>query len=149
MDNNDLLKKIEEKIKKEPLNISAYNDYFSIVRQAEDLVLPDYDHTTQLRSLVNAAMKNAPSSKMDSLYDFVRRTLLFESQRLRFDSYLRYIELDRKPDKRFYQPRRHYLRTVVDGYQDIADGKLDFLAVSLIKRGGKSQLGINFVNMLS
>ena len=66
-----------------------------------------------------------------------------------FDSYLTYIELDRKLEKRFYQPRKHYLKRYVDAYQKILDGELDFLSISMPKRAGKSQLGINFTNMLS
>lgn len=58
-----------------------------------------------------------------------------------FDSFLLYLEFDRKPHKRFYAPRRYQLRPIVQGYQDIADGKLDLLTVSMPKRCGKSQLG--------
>jgi predicted phage terminase large subunit-like protein len=59
------------------------------------------------------------------------------------------MEIDRKPEKRFYSPRRHYLLPIVQGYQDVLDGKLRLLTCSLPKRAGKSQLGINFINMLS
>lgn len=58
-----------------------------------------------------------------------------------FDSFLLYLEFDRRPDKRFYAPRRKQLLKIVSGYQDIADGKLDLLTVSMPKRCGKSQLG--------
>ena len=149
MNNDLLLLKIHEKIVKEPFAMQAYDDYLSIVRQSDDLALPKHTHTELLRSLATAAMRSAPLSIIDRLHGIMRRTLLFEARQCRFDSYLRYIELDRKPEKRFYQPRRHYLKQVVDAYQEVADGELDFLAVSLIKRSGKSQLGINFVNMLS
>lgn len=57
--------------------------------------------------------------------------------------------MDRKPEKRFYAPRRRYLRPIVQGYQDVLDGKLRLLTISLPKRAGKSQLGINFINMVS
>ena len=77
-----------------------------------------------------------------------KRSLLFDAP-YDFDAFLRYLEWDRKPEKRFYLPRRHYLKKYVDAYQEILDGKLDFLSISMPKRAGKSQLGINFVNMLS
>ena len=66
-----------------------------------------------------------------------------------FYSYLIYIEWNRPLEKRFYQPRMHYLQPMVQGYQDILDGKLDLLTISQPKRTGKSQTGINFTNMLS
>lgn len=66
-----------------------------------------------------------------------------------FHSYLIYMEWNREPNRRFYQPRMHYLKPMVQGYQDILDGNLDLLTISQPKRTGKSQTGINFVNMLS
>ena len=82
------------------------------------------------------------------MFELNKRSLLFDAP-YDFDAFLRYLEWDRKPEKRFYLPRRHYLKKYVDAYQEILDGKLDFLSISMPKRAGKSQLGINFVNMLS
>lgn len=65
------------------------------------------------------------------------------------DSYLLYIEKNRKPENRFYQPRRKILRPMIQGYQEVFDGQLDLLTISQPKRTGKSQTGINFVNMVS
>ena len=59
------------------------------------------------------------------------------------------MEYGKPLDKKFYLPRRHYLRRYVEGYQEVLEGKLDFLSISMPKRCGKSQLGINFTNMLS
>lgn len=54
------------------------------------------------------------------------------------DSFFYYIELDEKdPYKRFYFPRRKVLQPVVSAYQEVYDGKLDFLSVSQPKRTGK------------
>lgn len=80
--------------------------------------------------------------------DLMFRSLLFGAQHF-FDDYLQAVEYGKPLDKKFYQPRRHYLRRYVDAYQEILDGKLDFLSISMPKRAGKSQLGINFTNMLS
>ena len=54
-----------------------------------------------------------------------------------FDSFMLYLEFDRRPDKRFYAPRRKQLKRIVDGFQDVADGKIDLLTVSQPKRTGK------------
>lgn len=62
-----------------------------------------------------------------------------------FDSFMLYLEFDRRPDKRFYAPRRKQLKRIVDGFQDVADGKIDLLTVSQPKRTGKTTLGLLFV----
>lgn len=59
-----------------------------------------------------------------------------------FEAFCRYIECNSPPPKQFYSPRRKYLRQVVQGYQDIFDGRIKLLLVELVKRAGKSQLGI-------
>lgn len=68
-----------------------------------------------------------------------------------FEDYLIAVEFDIPYKNKFYLPRRVYLRKhgIVQAYQDVADGKLDVLTISLPKRAGKSQLGINFTNFLS
>lgn len=80
--------------------------------------------------------------------DLYYRCLLFDAP-YEFDAYLRAIEHKQEPDKRFYTPRRKYLKPVVDAYQEVLDCKIGLLTVSMTKRAGKSQLGINFVDMIS
>ena len=56
-----------------------------------------------------------------------------------FDSYMLFMEWNRPARKRFYQPRRHVLYPkVVVHLQDLADGLLDFLSISMPPRTGKS-----------
>lgn len=65
------------------------------------------------------------------------------------DSFFQYIELgERDPLKRFYAPRRERLRPVIGAYQDIYDGKLDFLSVSQPKRTGKTTSGLRLALMM-
>ena len=83
------------------------------------------------------------------------RKLLFRSYvfgaRDTFEDYLIAMEFDRDPRARFYQPRSAYLKRlgIVQAYQQVFDGELDFLSISMPKRSGKSQTGINFVNFIS
>lgn len=65
-----------------------------------------------------------------------------------FDSYMLYMEWGREPAKRFYLPRRRVLYPIVQDLQDLADGKLDFLAVSLPPRVGKSTMCIFFLTWM-
>lgn len=62
-----------------------------------------------------------------------------------FESFLYYMEKNRRPDKRFYKPREKTLHIVVEDLQDLEDGKLDFLGISLPPRVGKSTLCIFFL----
>lgn len=66
------------------------------------------------------------------------------------DSFFRYIELDEKnPKKRFYYPRRKRLLPIVEAYQEIYDGKLEFLSVSQPKRTGKTTSGLKLCQMMA
>ena len=62
-----------------------------------------------------------------------------------FDSYMLFMEWNREPEKQFYRPRRHVLIKVVHDLQDLHDGKLDFLSISMPPRVGKSTLCIFFL----
>lgn len=74
--------------------------------------------------------------------------LLFEAPYL-VDSFFLYIEMDEKdPYKRFYFPRQKVLKQVVAAYQEIYDGKLDFLSVSQPKRTGKTTGGLRLALMM-
>ena len=74
--------------------------------------------------------------------------LMYESAYL-VDSFFYYIEIDEKdPWKRFYFPRRKVLQPVVGAYQEIYDGKLDFLSVSQPKRTGKTTGGLKLAQMM-
>lgn len=74
--------------------------------------------------------------------------LQYESAYL-VDSFFRYIEVDTKdPYKRFYFPRRERLAPVIQAYQQVYDGELDFLSVSQPKRTGKTTSGLKLAQMM-
>lgn len=54
-----------------------------------------------------------------------------------FDSYLIYLEWNRKPEERFYLPRRRIMRRVANALQQLVDDKLDELFLSMPPRVGK------------
>lgn len=65
------------------------------------------------------------------------------------DSFFAYIECDEKdPYKRFYLPRRERLKPIITAYQEVYDGKLDFLSVSQPKRTGKTTSGLRLSLMM-
>lgn len=133
-------------IDRRPGDSGAYSDLFSLCREweTEDFSAA-HKANKELLTLSADQVRHGGGVKF---YEQWRRCLLFEAPH-DFDSFLTYIELDRKPEKRFYAPRKHYLRPMVQGFQDVLDGKLRLLTISMPKRAGKSQTGINFVNMIS
>lgn len=133
-------------IDRRPGDNGAYSDLFSLCREweTEDFAAA-HKANKELLTLSADQVRHGGGVKF---YEQWRRCLLFEAPH-DFDSFMTYIELDRKPEKRFYAPRKHYLRPMVQGFQDVLDGKLRLLTISMPKRAGKSQTGINFVNMLS
>lgn len=149
MDYGKLSTSILGAIENRPGDIGAYEDLFSLCQAwAETDFTAAHRANKQLKDMCDRMIDKVPMSQVEGFYSLWRRGLLFEAPH-DFDSYLTYIELDRKLEKRFYQPRKHYLKRYVDAYQKILDGELDFLSISMPKRAGKSQLGINFTNMLS
>lgn len=133
-------------IDRRPGDVGAYNDLFSLCREWET---EDFSAAHRLnKELLALSADQVVRGGGAKFYEQWRRCLLFEAPH-DFDSFMTYIELDRKPEKRFYAPRKHYLRPMVQGFQDVLDGKLRLLTISMPKRAGKSQTGINFVNMIS
>lgn len=133
-------------IDQRPGDNGAYSDLFSLCREWE---VEDFSAAHKVnKKLLALSADQVVRGGGAKFYEQWRRCLLFEAPH-DFDSFMTYIELDRKPEKRFYAPRKHYLRPMVQGFQDVLDGKLRLLTISMPKRAGKSQTGINFVNMIS
>ena len=145
--------RIEQVIQTRPLDIEAYNDLFALCREYEKIdftVAHEWNRSmrTQVGYGLRLAVDKPDFTLAERFNDLLFRSLLFDAPHF-FDEYLQAVEFGKPLDKKFYQPRRHYLKRYVDAYQEILDGKLDFLSISMPKRAGKSQLGINFTNMLS
>lgn len=140
---------IRKAIEDHPNNLAAYKDLLSLCRSWEtEEFRAAHEVNKELRNLCARQIRASDVENAGKFYEVWRRSLLFDAPH-DFDAFMTYIELDRKPEKRFYAPRRHYLKPMVQGFQDILDGKLRLLTISMPKRAGKSQTGINFVNMIS
>lgn len=81
------------------------------------------------------------------IYDLHKRVCLAAAP-YDLDCYLLYIEWNREPKRKFYPPRRKVLKQVVDALQELADDKLDLLAVSLPPGTGKTTLAIFYLTWL-
>ena len=145
MDNEKLISKIFFEIQKDPSNVQAYEDLFSTCRRVEqeDFKLA-HESNMELRKYISRGMQTAAYSK---LFDLYKRSLLFDAPHY-FDSYLLYLEINRKPGERFYQPRRKVMKRVVDALQMLVDDELDELFISMPPRVGKTSILMFFVTWI-
>lgn len=142
----NLIDKIFSQIKKTPTDITAYEDLFSVCRgiEKEDFALA-HGTNTELRSLISQAIQNRVN--VERFFELYKKTLLFDAPHF-FDSYLLYIEINRRPYERFYQPRRRVLKPLVDALQELADDELDELFLSEPPRVGKTTMLMFYVTWL-
>lgn len=63
----------------------------------------------------------------------------------RFDQFMQYLEIDRRPNERFYLPRRQVLLPMINSLQDLADGKIEELFLSMPPRVGKTTTAMMFM----
>ena len=147
-----LEKQMRGKIKKEPYGYDGYEGYYNVCKL---LMKEDVDGATDCLRWLSAAIDEAipTMAQMDrtavvALYGLHRKVLLMAAP-YDFDSYIRFVEWDRQPDKQFYMPRRKVLKQVVDAMQDLADDKLDLLAISMPPGTGKSTLAIFYLTWLA
>lgn len=102
----------------------------------------DLGYALKLTDFIKRKVPTLPVSVgMNELY---WEALKFEAPH-RFESFLLYMERKRRPEKRFYQPRRKTLHIVAEDLQDLEDGKLDFYGLSMPPRVGKSTICIFFL----
>lgn len=131
-----------------------YDDAFSCLRnigEESDLDLSDTLCSTlvdEIDRATLAAVERKDFKYAEFLYQLRKKCYIYSAPR-KFDAFLFAVEYDRAPDKKFYAPRRHYLKPIVDAYQDVMDGKLHLLTVSQPKRTGKSQIEILATLMVS
>ena len=139
-------KNLIEKIKKSDL--SEYKNLENLFHLAQIILQEDEEnkeYCLKISKFVKEYSKQLVFSKRDTKFDDLYWAVLkFEAPHL-FKSFLYYMERNRTPDKRFFQPREQTLNDVVQDLQDLEDGKIDFYGLSLPPRTGKSTLCIFFL----
>lgn len=80
----------------------------------------------------------------DEYHKLYWKTMLFEAPYL-FESFILYMEKNRTPSRKFYEPRRKTLKVVVQDLQDLEDGRIKFYGLSMPSRVGKSTVCIFFL----
>lgn len=148
-----IIDSIKAYAKQNPTEAQVYEDWFQAVVNLRDALPQDkrfdaYKYSGELRSVCAAMMgKMKTGEDVAKVYDIIGRTYLFEAKDV-FDSYCIYLEWNRAPEKKFYQPRRRVLKVLADDLEDLFYKRIDFLGVSLPARVGKSTLCIFFITWL-
>ena len=149
-----IIDSIKAYAKQNPTEAQVYEDWFQAVVNLRDALPQDkrfdaYKYSGELRSVCAAIMSKMKTGEdVAKVYDIIGRTYLFEAKDV-FDSYCIYLEWNRAPEKKFYQPRRKVLRTVANALQDLADDRLDLLAISMPPGCGKTALAIFYLTWLA
>lgn len=150
---NILIPKIAEKIKKAPTDYQAYEDLYMV---AQNELQSDKEtgvetlkwESEQIGKMIPMMIRDRQIELAQRYMGLHKRVLLAAAQD-DFDSYLQYIEWNRDPEKRFYMPRRAVLKQVVDALQELADDKLDLLAISMPPGSGKTTLAIFYLTWMA
>lgn len=152
---NNLISKIAEKIQKDPFDRQAYQDYYAtgaeLLRTIEDGRVTAVPRLKWLGDRLNEVIPELAQTDLDRAKDFMRlhRRVLQTLAPVDFDSYLLFTEWNREPKKKFYVPRRKVLKRVVDAMQDLADDRLDILAISMPPGTGKTTLALFYLTWLA
>lgn len=136
-----------EKLKKKLLKSS--HDIYKNVQALFDLAYTtnDMELNYTVRKICaekSQKFKKSRPEHAEKYRQLYKNTLLFAAP-VDFDSFCRYIEWNREPNKRFYLPRRKQLKVVVDALQELADDKLDLLAISMPPGVGKTTIAIFYL----
>lgn len=137
-------KAVVDAIKRTDLN--SYKALSDLLDMAKVIADPEGDHdlgyALKLTNFIKRKIPTLPSSiVLNQLY---WQAMKFEAPH-RFESFLLYMEKNRSPKKRFYQPRAKTLHVVVEDLQDLEDGLIEFYGLSLPPRVGKSTVCIFFL----
>ena len=145
----DLLKTIYEQVEFSA-DYQAYTDLKDICREVMKTDIPlAVSYLKKLSDRIEEVMSEGVSdSEIHKFYNLHKRVLLLAAPH-DFESYVLYIEWNREPSKKFYPPRRKALKSVVDALQELADDKLDLLAIALPPGCGKTTIAIFYLTWLA
>lgn len=126
---------IQKLFKRDLTDSGCLEDIFQGIRLLEQ---ENFNEAHKLnKQLRNIAASEAQKNMNADMLEIYHKTLYFDAP-YEFESYLLALEYNRKPEEKFYQPRRKILKRIVDALQRLADNELDELFVSEPPRVGKA-----------
>ena len=152
MEIRELIKQLRGQIERIPYTYKPYEGLYSALKLLmKENVGEAVDGLVWLSEGIERAMPTmvvVNKGEAGLLYA-LHKSILLMAAPYDFDSFLQYVEWNREPQKKFYMPRRKQLKMVVDALQDLADDKLDLLAISMPPGVGKSTLAIFYMTWLA
>lgn len=130
-------------------DLSDYDNLLSLLGMANEVLSEDKELSKKLANKVRFLALRLCSTGDIKYYNLYNQALLFLAQKHKdFDSYLLYVEKDRDPEDRYYQPRRNKIYWLVQKMQRLMDDELDILSISMPPGTGKTTLGEFFISFV-
>lgn len=130
-------------------DLSDYDNLLSLLGMANEVLSEDKELSKKLANKVRFLTLRLCSTGDIKYYNLYNQALLFLAQKHKdFDSYLLYVEKDRDPEDRYYQPRRNKIYWLVQKMQRLIDDELDILSISMPPGTGKTTLGEFFISFV-
>lgn len=130
-------------------DLSDYDNLLSLLGMANEVLSEDKELSKKLANKVRFLALRLCSTGDIKYYNLYNQALLFLAQKRKdFDSYLLYVEKDRDPEDRYYQPRRNKIYWLVQKMQRLIDDELDILSISMPPGTGKTTLGEFFISFV-
>ena len=130
-------------------DLSDYDNLLSLLGMANEVLSKDKELSKKLANKVRFLALRLCSTGDIKYYNLYNQALLFLAQKHKdFDSYLLYVEKDRDPEDRYYQPRRNKIYWLVQKMQRLIDDELDILSISMPPGTGKTTLGEFFISFV-
>lgn len=137
-------KGIQAYLRKHPHSLEAYEDWFELARANGDI-----DICRDILKGVTSVVGN-PHTKIEEKYrghDLMKKLNLMLAPKY-FHHYCIYLEWNRDPKKRFYQPRMKALYPLAREMQRLEDDELDLLCISLPPGIGKTELALFYLSWI-
>lgn len=130
-------------------DLSDYDNLLSLLGMANEVIREDKELSRKLANKVRFLALRLCATGDIKYYDLYNKALLFLAQEHKdFDSYLLYVEKNRDPEERYYQPRRNKIYWLVQKMQRLIDDELDILSISMPPGTGKTTLGEFFISFV-
>lgn len=130
-------------------DLSDYDNLLSLLGMANEVIQEDKELSRKLANKVRFLALRLCATGDIKYYDLYNKALLFLAQEHKdFDSYLLYVEKNRDPEDRYYQPRRNKIYWLVQKMQRLIDDELDILSMSMPPGTGKTTLGEFFISFV-
>lgn len=130
-------------------DLSDYDNLLSLLGMANEVIREDKELSWKLANKVRFLALRLCATGDIKYYDLYNKALLFLAQEHKdFDSYLLYVEKNRDPEDRYYQPRRNKIYWLVQKMQRLIDDELDILSISMPPGTGKTTLGEFFISFV-